>query len=55
MDEMSKRKGKTNTRMAIFEEIRKIDSRLKKKKIRDNEEEATQLLSKRETLTNKLR
>tara|TARA_R110000765_G_scaffold300625_1_gene395191 strand:- start:345 stop:503 length:159 start_codon:yes stop_codon:yes gene_type:complete len=52
---MSKRKGKTNTRMAIFEEISKIDNRLKKKKIRDNEEETSQLLSKRDTLKNKLK
>lgn len=52
---MSKRKGKTNIRMAIFEEIRKIDNRLKKKKIRDNEDETKQLLSKRKTLTSKLK
>ena len=52
---MSKRKGKTNIKMAIYDEIRKIDSRLKKKKIRDNEDETNQLLSKRKTLTNKLR
>ena len=52
---MSKRKGKTNVRMAIYEEIRKIDGRLKKKKIRDNEEESKQLLSKRKTLTSKLK
>ena len=52
---MSKRKGKTNVRMAIYEEIRKIDGRLKKQKIRDNEEESKQLLSKRKTLTSKLK
>jgi len=52
---MSKRKGKTNIRLAIFQEIHKIDGRLKKKKIRDNEEETKQLLSKRKTLTNKLK
>ena len=52
---MSKRKGKTNVRMAIYEEIRKIDGRLKKKKIRENEEESKQLLSKRKTLTSKLK
>ena len=52
---MSKRKNKTNIKMAIYEEIRKIDGRLKKKKIRDNEEESRQLLSKRKTLTNKLK
>ncbi len=52
---MSKRKGKTNIRMANFEEINKIDKRLKKKKVRDNEEETKQLLSKRITLTSKLK
>jgi hypothetical protein len=52
---MSKRKGKTNIKMAIYDEIRKIDSRLKKKKIIDNPEEANRLIAKRETLTNKLR
>tara|TARA_R100000808_G_C2098953_1_gene116691 strand:- start:22 stop:180 length:159 start_codon:yes stop_codon:yes gene_type:complete len=52
---MSKRKGKTNIRMAIFEEINKIDKRLKKKKVRDNEEETKQLLSKRTTLKSKLK
>jgi len=52
---MSKRKGKTNVRMAIFQEIHKIDQRLKKKKVRDNEEETNQLLSKRTTLTSKLK
>tara|TARA_R110002051_G_scaffold30319_4_gene70182 strand:+ start:152 stop:310 length:159 start_codon:yes stop_codon:yes gene_type:complete len=52
---MSKRKGKTNVRMAIFEEINQIDKRLKRKKIRDNENETNQLLSKRETLKNKLK
>jgi hypothetical protein len=52
---MSKRKGKTNIKMAIFDEIRKIDGRLKKKKIRDSEEETNQLLSKRKTLTSKLK
>tara|TARA_R100001530_G_scaffold60360_3_gene43644 strand:+ start:8357 stop:8515 length:159 start_codon:yes stop_codon:yes gene_type:complete len=52
---MSKRKGKTNSRMAIFHEINKIDGRLKKKKIRENEEETKQLLSQRKTLTSKLK
>ena len=51
---MSKRKGKTNVRLSIFEEISKIDKRLKKKKIKDNQEETNQLLSKREALKNKL-
>ena len=41
--------------MAIFEEINQIDKRLKRKKIRDNENETNQLLSKRETLKNKLK
>ena len=52
---MSKRKGKTNIKMAIFDEIRKIDNRLKKKKVIDNPEETNRLITKRETLTNKLK
>ena len=52
---MSKRKGKTNTRLAVLNEIDKIDKRLKRKKIREDNEETAKLISQRNTLKNKLR
>ena len=53
---MSKRKEKTNRKLEILNEINYIDRRLKKfngKGILD--EEADKLISKRKTLTNKLK
>ena len=52
---MSGRKGKTNIRLAVLDEINQIDRRLKKSKIKNNEEEASKLMSKRNTLRNKLK
>jgi len=52
---MSGRKGKTNIRLAVLDEINQIDRRLKKSKIRNNEEETSKLMSKRNTLRNKLK
>ena len=52
---MSKRKGKTNIRLAVLDEINQIDRRLKKSKIKSNEEETSKLMSKRNTLRNKLK
>jgi hypothetical protein len=52
---MSKRNGKNKTRLSWLEEINQIDKRLKKKKIRDNEEETSKLVSKRNSLRNKLK
>ena len=52
---MSKRNGRNKTRLVYLEEINQIDKRLKKKKIRDNEEETSKLVSKRNSLRNKLK
>ena len=52
---MSGRKGKTNMKLAVLDEINQIDRRLKKSKIRNNEEETSRLMSKRNTLRNKLK
>ena len=52
---MSERKGKTNIKLAILDEINQIDRRLKKSKIRNSEEETSKLMSKRNTLRNKLK
>ena len=54
---MSKRKGKTNIRLAILNEINTIDKKLKRKKIREDApiEEMQKLLSQRDTLTSKLK
>ena len=52
---MSKRKGKTNIKLEVLAEINQIDKRLKRSKIRNNEEETSKLVSKRNTLRNKLK
>ena len=52
---MSGRKGKTNMKLAVLDEINQIDRRLKKSKIRNNEEETSKLMSKRNTLREKLK
>ena len=52
---MSARKGKTNIKLATLNEINQIDRRLKKSKIRNDEEETSKLMSKRNTLRNKLK
>ena len=52
---MSKRKGKTNMKLAVLDEINQIDRRLKRSKIRNSEEETSMLMSKRNTLRNKLK
>ena len=52
---MSKRKGKTNIKLEALAEINQIDKRLKRSKIRNNEEETSKLVSKRNTLRNKLK
>ena len=52
---MSERKGKTNIKLATLDEINQIDRRLKKSKIRNSEEETSKLMSKRNTLRNKLK
>ena len=52
---MSGRKGKTNIRLAVLDEINQIDRRLKRSKIKNNEEENSKLMSKRNTLREKLK
>jgi len=52
---MSARKGKTNIKLEVLAEINQIDKRLKRSKIRNNEEETSKLVSKRNTLRNKLK
>ena len=52
---MSGRKEKTNMKLAVLDEINQIDRRLKKSKIRNDEEETSKLMSKRNTLRNKLK
>ena len=52
---MSGRKGKTNMKLAVLDEINQIDRRLKKSKIRNNEEETSKLMSQRNKLREKLK
>ena len=50
---MSRRKGRTNIRLGILDEINQIDKRIKR--FKNDEEKVTTLISKRKTLTNKLK
>ena len=50
---MSRRKGKTNIKLSILDEINQIDKRLKR--FKNDEEKVTTLTSKRKVLTNKLK
>ena len=52
---MSGRKEKTNRKLEILGEINQIDRRLKKSKIRNNEEETSKLMSQRNKLREKLK
>ena len=52
---MSKRKGKTNVKLEVLAEINQIDKRLKRSKIRNNEEETSKLMSQRNKLREKLK
>ena len=52
---MSKRNGRNKIRLENLDAINQIDRRMKKKKVRENEEEMKKLQSKRDTLRNKLR
>ena len=54
---MSKRKGKTNTKLAILAEIYQIDRRLKRKKVQQDGplEEMEKLLRRRDALREKLK
>jgi hypothetical protein len=50
---MSKKKGKTNAKLALLNEINMIDKRLKR--FKNDEEKVSQLMSKRDTVRNKLK
>ena len=52
---MSRRKEKTNRKLEILNEINQIDKRMKKAWRKDNPEERSKLMSKRETLKSKLK
>ena len=52
---MSKRNGRNKLRLEKLDELNKIDRRMKKKKVRENEEEMKRLQSKRDTIKNKLK
>ena len=52
---MSKRNGRNKLRLEKLDEINKIDRRMKKRKVRENEEEMKKLLSKRDTLRTQLK
>ena len=50
---MSRRKERTNVRLGYLNEINYIDRRMKR--VKNDEEERSKLLKKRELLTNKLK
>ena len=52
---MSKRNGRNKLRIEKLDAINAIDRRMKKKKIRENEEQMKILQSKRDTLRNQLK
>jgi len=52
---MSKRNGRNKLRLEKLDAINAIDRRMKKKKIRENEEQMKILQSKRDTLRNQLK
>ena len=50
---MSRRKGRTNIKLGILDEINQIDKRLKR--FKNDEEKVTTLISKRNNLKSKLK
>ena len=52
---MSKKKGITNRKLEVLNEINHIDKRIKKAWKKDNPEERSKLLSQRNTLRSKLK
>jgi len=52
---MSKRNGRNKIRLEKLDEVNQIDRRMKKKKIRVNEDEINKLLSRRNTLRQQLK
>ena len=51
---MSKRNGRNKLRLEKLDAINKLDRRMKKRKIREDEEQMKMLTSKRETLRKQL-
>ena len=52
---MSKRNARNKAKIAILDEINQIDKRLKKSKIKNDEVETSKLVSRRDTLRDKLK
>jgi len=52
---MGRKNGRNKIRLEKLDAINQIDKRMKKRKIRENEEEMKKLLSKRDTLRNQLK
>ena len=52
---MSKRNGRNKARLEKLDEINQIDRRMKRNKIRENEEKMKNLLSRRDTLRQQLK
>ena len=52
---MSKRNGRNKIRLEKLDEINKIDRRMKKKKIKENPEETSKLMAKRNMIRQKLK
>ena len=52
---MSKRKGRNKLKLEKLNEINYIDRRLKRKKIRENEDELKKLMSRRNVLRTQLK
>ena len=52
---MSKRNGRNKIKLGYLDDINKIDKRLKRKKVRENSDETSKLMSKRDTLRQKLK
>jgi hypothetical protein len=50
---MSKRNGKNKMKLALLNEINHVDKRLKR--FKNNEEETSKLMTRRNTLRNKLK
>jgi len=52
---MSKRNGKNKLHLENLNKINHIDKRLKKKKVRENQDETSKLISQRKTIQQKLK
>jgi hypothetical protein len=50
---MSKKKGKTNMKLSLLNELNAIDKRVKR--FKNDEEKVSQLMSKRDTIRTKLK